>query len=262
MEGITSRRVLVTGAAGGIGAAVAAAFEANGAHVHRIDLLAAGGAEVCDVTDEVAVACAFAAVGPLDHVVHAAGIVAVGRVADTSADEFRRVLGANAVGSFVVAREASRWLQRGGTLTLISSQGGRKGWCGLGRLLRIKFAVVGARRVPRAGSWPRGIRGERPVPRHDRHRDDRAGHRRGRRWCAEPPPRRSVRAIAGTSPLDGSARPRTSPAPACCSPRHSPASLPAPPSSSTEASCHERGRARCWKAWIPWRWRSPITSGD
>jgi meso-butanediol dehydrogenase/(S,S)-butanediol dehydrogenase/diacetyl reductase len=158
MEGITSRHVLVTGAAGGIGAAVAAAFEANGAHVTRLDLRAAGGAEICDVTDEVAVARAFAAVAPLDHVVHAAGIVAVGRVADTNADEFRRVLEANAVGSFVVAREAGRWLQHGGTLTLIASQAGRKGAAGWAAYCASKFAVVGLGESLAQELAPGGIR--------------------------------------------------------------------------------------------------------
>ncbi len=158
MEGIAGRRALVTGAAGGIGAAVAAAFTANGAEVFRLDVRAADGVSVCDVTEESSVMHAFEAAGALDHVVHAAGVVAVGRVAETSAAEFRRVLDVNTVGSFLVAREASRRLRRGGTLTLISSQGGRKGGAGWAAYCASKFAVVGLGESLAQELGPEGIR--------------------------------------------------------------------------------------------------------
>jgi NAD(P)-dependent dehydrogenase (short-subunit alcohol dehydrogenase family) len=158
MDGIAGRRVLVTGAAGGIGAAVAAAFADSGAVVARLDVRAAEGVTICDVTDEGAVRQAFESAAPIDHVVHAAGVLAVGRVVDTSVAEFRRVIDCNAVGSFLVAREAARRLPRGGTLTLISSQGGRKGGAGWAAYCASKFAVVGLGESLAQELAPEGIR--------------------------------------------------------------------------------------------------------
>src|SRR5262245_10603353 len=111
---LTGRRALVTGAARGIGAAIAEMFEAAGAMVSRCDSRASDRVLRCDVTDEAEVEAVFDAVGPLDDVVHAAGIVAVGSVAETSVASFRQVLEVNLVGSFLVARAAGRRLRRGG----------------------------------------------------------------------------------------------------------------------------------------------------
>jgi NAD(P)-dependent dehydrogenase (short-subunit alcohol dehydrogenase family) len=69
----------------------------------------------CDVTDEAAVVAAldsFAAVP--DLVVNNAGIVKFGMLVDVSAEDFRRVLDVDLVGSFLVARTAAtRMVQRG-----------------------------------------------------------------------------------------------------------------------------------------------------
>ncbi|MCC5983037.1 MAG: SDR family oxidoreductase [Rhodobacteraceae bacterium] len=126
---VAGRRVLVTGAASGIGRAVARAFEQAGGTSVGLDRRAVDGAIAADVTDEIAVARAFDRAeegGPLTDVVHAAGIVEVGTVEETSVERFRNVLEVNLVGSFIVAREAARRLPRGGTLVFVSSQAGLK----------------------------------------------------------------------------------------------------------------------------------------
>jgi NAD(P)-dependent dehydrogenase (short-subunit alcohol dehydrogenase family) len=127
---LAGRRALVTGAAGGIGKAAADAFEAAGAQVIRLDIAASGPVRACDVTNETAVVRAFAEAakaGPIHDVVHAAGVAAIGAVADMSASDFYRVLDINLMGAFLVAREAARHLPRGGNLVFVASQAGLKG---------------------------------------------------------------------------------------------------------------------------------------
>lgn len=125
---LAGRRAVVVGAARGIGKATADAFEAAGAQVVRLDIAASGPVHACDVTDEASVSKAFeAAAGPIDDVIHAAGIATIGAVADMSAAEFRRVVDVNLTGAFLVAREAARRLPSGGNLILVASQAGLKG---------------------------------------------------------------------------------------------------------------------------------------
>lgn len=121
---------MVTGAQGAIGRAIRAAFEGAGARCVAADLLAGDDVLPCDVTDEASVAATFQtaqAMGPLTDVIHAAGIVSVGRVKDQSLRELRQILEVNLIGSFAVARAAARALADGGTLTLLSSQAGLRG---------------------------------------------------------------------------------------------------------------------------------------
>jgi NAD(P)-dependent dehydrogenase (short-subunit alcohol dehydrogenase family) len=154
---LEGRRALVTGAAGGIGGAVVAAFRAHGATVVGVDLVGADDVRACDVTDEAAVAAAFAD-GPFDDVVSAAGIVTVGTVADTELETFRRVLDVNVVGSFLVAREAARQATAGATITVIASQAARKGAARWGTYCASKFALVGLTESLAQELAPRGAR--------------------------------------------------------------------------------------------------------
>ncbi len=127
---LAGRVALVTGADGAIGRAVVAAFTAAGARCQAADVSPGEGTLACDVTDEVSVAAAIEAaqsLGPLTDVVHAAGIVSVGRVADLTAAELRGVLEINLVGSFLVAKAAAGAVTGGGSITLVSSQAGLRG---------------------------------------------------------------------------------------------------------------------------------------
>src|SRR5258708_3425442 len=82
---LAGRVAVVTGAAHGIGTAIADALAADGAKVHRVDKEAAAldGSPLAaaDLTDPAAVGDFFAAVGPVDILVNTAGGVAghVGR---------------------------------------------------------------------------------------------------------------------------------------------------------------------------------------
>src|SRR3954471_16784198 len=89
-EQLQGRRVLVTGAASGIGAAIAARLAAAGAIVAGLDLAPCSGlahAVVADLASDTSVAAALAAVeasmGMPDMVVHAAAMQVQGGCLDT-----------------------------------------------------------------------------------------------------------------------------------------------------------------------------------
>lgn len=110
------RTMFVTGAASGIGEATVERFLDDGAHVVGFDLAASAcdhdrfTGVVGDVTDDAAVggavATAAAVTGRLDGVMHAAGIAGGGPVHLLEPDEWARVMGVNATGTYLVARHA------------------------------------------------------------------------------------------------------------------------------------------------------------
>jgi NAD(P)-dependent dehydrogenase (short-subunit alcohol dehydrogenase family) len=118
---------VVTGAGGAIGGAAAielasAGFEVCALDVDRSALVpvqaavaSAGGtcqAYVCDVTDpgraEATVAQIAAAVGRVDVLVNAAGVVHVDGLLELSFDTWRRVMSVNADGTFLMGQAAAR----------------------------------------------------------------------------------------------------------------------------------------------------------
>lgn len=134
--GLKGKRALVTGAAGGIGAAVVAALVEEGAQVVATDLPSAGlsalardgvRVEPLDVADGAAVEALFERVeaedGPIDLVASVAGVLSTTLVADTSDDEWRRVFAVNADGVFHIGRAAARRMgPRGkGSIVVVSS---------------------------------------------------------------------------------------------------------------------------------------------
>ena len=87
MARLAGQRVLVTGAAGGIGGAVARRCAEEGARVAGCDL--AGAELVCDIAEERQVEELVAAHGPFDAVVHAAALLGgSGRFPDVTTEAF------------------------------------------------------------------------------------------------------------------------------------------------------------------------------
>lgn len=130
------RTLLLTGAAGGIGAAIADAFTEAGGRVFGLDrafpLRSKLEHALCDVTDEQAVAAgvaqAEAHLGAIDYVVHAAGAVGAGALEETSLADWHAVIDANLTSAFLVARACARPLRvSNGALVLLSSTNGRNG---------------------------------------------------------------------------------------------------------------------------------------
>lgn len=116
MRGLDERRVLVTGAAGGIGAAVAERLLVEGARVAVADLAEPDGPDgatarlAADVTDAAAaerlVMEARSALGGLDALVLAAGIHWVGPTHEMPLDDFDRVLDVSVRGTWHCCRAA------------------------------------------------------------------------------------------------------------------------------------------------------------
>jgi NAD(P)-dependent dehydrogenase (short-subunit alcohol dehydrogenase family) len=114
---VDGRKALITGGASGIGAATCRALHAAGAQVTIADIDQRGaealsrelqGASVLilDITDEAAVAYAFARIAALDILVNNAGIGLVGGVVETALADFERLFRVNVQGMFLVTRAA------------------------------------------------------------------------------------------------------------------------------------------------------------
>jgi NAD(P)-dependent dehydrogenase (short-subunit alcohol dehydrogenase family) len=137
---LSGRRVLVTGAASGMGQAIAELFAAEGAALALLDRDAAGLASVaaalgsfhavCDVAaaPEVddAVAASVQALGGLDGVVNAAGILVTRPFAEFDRATWDRLLAVNLTGPFNILQAALPALQAapGATIVNIASVSG------------------------------------------------------------------------------------------------------------------------------------------
>jgi NAD(P)-dependent dehydrogenase (short-subunit alcohol dehydrogenase family) len=152
-------RVLVTGAASGIGRGTAALLVARGHAVAGLDrdpavveAMREFGATgvVADVTDfaavETALATAGEAMGGLDGIVNSAGIGGyTGDVARTSLEAWRRVLAINLDGTFHVCRAAIPHLRAagGGVIVNVSSEFGIVGCIASPAYVTAKAGIIG-----------------------------------------------------------------------------------------------------------------------
>jgi NAD(P)-dependent dehydrogenase (short-subunit alcohol dehydrogenase family) len=158
--GCAARHHVVTGAATGIGAAIASRLVAAGARVTGAGLDVEAGQAMAtqlsggdgafefvglDVTDENAVVRFFANLDPIDGLVNCAGIYPPDqRLEDVSVERFRRVLEVNLVGTFLTCRSALPLLRSsgGGSIVNISSVHAVAGAAGQGPYAASKGAIA------------------------------------------------------------------------------------------------------------------------
>lgn len=140
---LNGKVALVTGAASGIGAAVAEAFISKGAKVAVLDINAEQARAkadtlgdnakpfVCDVSDpasvKAAVASAIEALGKIDIAVNSAGVVFLAPAEELSLSDWDRTIEINLKGSFLVTQEVGRAMiaaGNGGKIINLASQAG------------------------------------------------------------------------------------------------------------------------------------------
>ena len=119
MARLQDKIVLITGAAGAVGQAVAAAVKREGGIAIATDLRSGAGIDhVLDVTAEEqwqrVLADLDRAHGRLDGLVNAAGIALLATIEDTDYAAWRRVLAVNLDGTFLGCKHALALLKRGG----------------------------------------------------------------------------------------------------------------------------------------------------
>ncbi len=165
--------VLVTGAGGGAGQAIAEAFLAEGATVLAGDLAAPAWQTphedrlarlAFDVSDEAAVAKvvadAEAKCGGINVLVNNAGLALAGPLVDFELSTWNRVMAVNAAGTFLCTREVVRSLLRRGApgrIVNIASIAGKNAFPGSPAYCASKAAVIGFTRSAAAELGSKGI---------------------------------------------------------------------------------------------------------
>jgi NAD(P)-dependent dehydrogenase (short-subunit alcohol dehydrogenase family) len=129
------RTALVTGAANGIGAATAELLLAQGMRVVAVDR-DAGALErfadqeraepvAADLTTAAGIAAAVAAAGPIDHFVHAAGIIRLADPLTLTPDVWDAVMDINLRGTFFLTQAVIPQLTDDATAVLVASVAGK-----------------------------------------------------------------------------------------------------------------------------------------
>ncbi|HEY6766486.1 MAG TPA: SDR family oxidoreductase [Candidatus Sulfotelmatobacter sp.] len=145
MRGLRNKRVLITGGAGGIGAATAARFMEEGAQVCILDRdpsacetirrdLPVQSAILADVTDQTQIEAAFGeairAMGGVDVLINNAGISIRHKFLEITREDWDKVLAVNLTGVFYVAQTAARhmWERGSGVILQTASTNGVMGY--------------------------------------------------------------------------------------------------------------------------------------
>lgn len=124
------RRAVVTGAASGIGFAVARRLLAEGASVLAVDINAEGMAPLAEDGAETIVASVAAeadrdriadAAGAFDYLVNSAGTLFVKSIWDVTLEEWRNLYAVNVEGTFFMCQRLGRQMRGGGAILNLSS---------------------------------------------------------------------------------------------------------------------------------------------
>jgi NAD(P)-dependent dehydrogenase (short-subunit alcohol dehydrogenase family) len=171
---LDGRHAVVTGGGRGIGAAIATALADEGAQVtllgrseaqleEKSETLPVAQAVCCDVTDEAAVAAAFAKArrvfGPVALLVNNAGAAESAPFGRTSLELLRRMLDVNLIGTFLCSQAAlPDMLEAGfGRIINVASIAGLKGGAYVSAYCAAKHGVVGLTRALALETATKGI---------------------------------------------------------------------------------------------------------
>ncbi len=171
------KRVLVTGAASGIGLGIVDRFLAEGARVAALDLhptprdnvhvLTGNAAD--EATVENAVQSTLSTFGGLDIMVCNAGVIAVTPITEMSFAEWKHVMDTNIDSVFLAARAAARAMiaqGTGGNIITAASGAGRRGVPNLAHYCASKAAIINFTQTLAIELAPHNIRANSYVPGH------------------------------------------------------------------------------------------------
>lgn len=159
---LAGKTAVVTGAASGIGAAIAEAFAAKGADVALLDMnreaamaraeKLGGNAQAyeCNVTDAQSIKTALGdvtkAFGGIDILVNSAGIVDLAPAEDLSEGAWTRTIDVNLTGCFMMAQAVGKMMiaaGKGGRIINLASQAGSVAIEGHVAYCASKFGIIG-----------------------------------------------------------------------------------------------------------------------
>jgi 3alpha(or 20beta)-hydroxysteroid dehydrogenase len=161
VSALEQRLVVVTGAASGIGAAVAEVARTAGAEVLALDVAPSDGVEQLDVRDETAwagLADRLREVGrTVDGLVSCAGVTWRARLGEVSGADFVRVQEVNVLGPLLGLQALAPLMARGSSVVTIGSLAAFQGHYPVAYTAS-KWAVRGLTRAAALELGPRGIR--------------------------------------------------------------------------------------------------------
>ncbi len=167
-------RVVVTGAAQGIGREIATAFAAEGASIAILDQLRAEATAVADELGGVAVECdladatstvdamraAITSLGGVDVLVNNAGVFRITPLLDISAEEWDWIFTVNVRSMLLTTQVAATTMieqGNGGKIVNMASMGGKVGAAGQSHYAASKAAVISLTQVSAAELGAHGI---------------------------------------------------------------------------------------------------------
>jgi NAD(P)-dependent dehydrogenase (short-subunit alcohol dehydrogenase family) len=182
MSSLSERKILITGAGSGLGAAMARRFVAAGARVALADLSLAKAAKVCgeidpqglttlpvgvDVGQQVAVFDALTAVlerwGGLDVLVNNAGTDITAPIEEVTYSGWTHVLETNLIGPFLLSKAALPALKasdggRGGHIINVASTASLRAWPNASAYHASKWGLLGLSKAMHAELRASGVR--------------------------------------------------------------------------------------------------------